>query len=248
MWPYPIDKPALARNQRVAVPARRGFLGPGPRPNAGAYTETVADSSAILSAPEVTRIVRAILPRFEEYVVRYEERKYWPEVYACVRQGFGCPRDVPNDTLRDALLWKYGHLGKPAIPAAHERLILEVQRHWRTVVAELPLDAEATFRVLQKTIGGDTRFITVAFLLHLLRPTEVPIIDRHNFRAVNGFIAGSRPGWLARKKPSRYQDIILVSGFMRAVLPALNGQNPEQNYTERDLDKFLMMYGKFNGR
>ena len=30
------------------------------------------------------------------------------------------PERMAPGTLRDALLWKYGHLGKPAIPPAHE--------------------------------------------------------------------------------------------------------------------------------
>src|SRR5947207_15984695 len=96
-------------------------------------------------------------------------------------------------TLRDALLWKYGHLGKPAIPPAHERLISQLQRGWPAAVAALPNVPKHVFVALDRDFGGKTRFITVAFLLHLLYPSKVPIIDQHNFRAVNALMAEVRP-------------------------------------------------------
>ena len=68
--------------------------------------------------------------------------------------------------------------------------------------------------------GGKTRFITVAFLVHLLHQTTVPTIDQHNFRAVNDLMTSVRPTWKARQRPSKYADILLVSSFMRGLAPS----------------------------
>ena len=196
------------------------------------------------SAPEAREIARAIRPHFRHYVEQYDTKKYWPFIYDRVRKEFRRPAHVTTATLRDALLWKYGHLGKPAIPPAHERLISQVQRGWAATVATLPTAPAAAFVALDRAFGGKTRFITVAFLLHLLHPREVPIIDQHNFRAVNALMREARPGWHPRKKPSRYADLTLVATFMKAVLAAWRRHALYPAPSARDLDKFLMMYGK----
>jgi hypothetical protein len=197
-----------------------------------------------LSDAEAWQIAKAIRPRFEEYVAQYDTKKYWPVVYQRVRREFGQPERLAPGTLRDALLWKYGHLGKPAIPPAHEVLISQLQRGWPAAVAALPGDPEDAFVAIDRDFGGKTRFITVAFLLHLLHPRKVPIIDQHNFRAVNALVAAVRPAWKTRRQPSKYGDISLVAAFMEAVLAAWLRRAPESVPSDRDLDKFLMMYGK----
>lgn len=197
-----------------------------------------------LSGAEAWQIVKAIGPRFTEFASQYDTKKYWPEVYERVGEEFRQPKAVSPGTLREALLWKYGHLRKPVIPPAHERLISHLQQGWPTAIAALPPSPEDAFAALDRDFGGKTRFITVAFLLHLLHPTKVPIIDQHNFRAVNAIMAGVRPTWKSRRQPSQYADIALVAAFMEAVLEAWVPQAPQSAPTDRDLDKFLMMYGK----
>lgn len=202
-------------------------------------------ASAPLSNAETREIARAIMPWFEEYARRFDSKKYWPEVYIRVQREFRQPTRVAPGTLREALLWKYGHLRKRgAIPPDHERLIAEIQNEWPATVAALPGSAEAAFVALNRGFGGRTRFVTVAFLLHLVFPRDVPIIDQHNFRAANALIAGVRPGWRAKKMPSQFGDITLVATFMKAVLAAWRRVAPASVPTERNLDKFLMMYGK----
>ena len=204
----------------------------------------VSVSSDRLAPGEASRIWGRIAPIFPDYLSRYDTDKYPPEVYDRVREAFARPTTVTADTLREAILWKYGHSGKPAIPRAHEQLILQVQRGWPAAVAVLPNEPEQAFDALNRQFGGPTRFITTAFLLHLLHPRTIPIIDQHNFRAVNEYIAECREGWKAKKKPSAYADIVLVSQFMDAVLKEWKDEAPRAVPIDRDFDKFLMMYGK----
>lgn len=203
-----------------------------------------ASMSARLSDAEAWQIAKTIRPGFAECVARYDTKKYPPGVYKRIRREFRQPERVAPGTLREALLWKYGHLGKPAIPTAHELLISQLQRGWPAAVAALPGDPEVAFVALDRIFGGKTRFITVAFLLHLLYTRNVPIIDQHNFRAVNALLADVRPAWRTRWRPSQYGDISLVAGFMEAVLTAWRRRALDSAPRGRDLDKFLMMYGK----
>jgi len=196
-----------------------------------------------LSDVEAWQIVQAIKPRFAEFASQYDTKKYWPDVYERVSRAFLEPKQVGPATLREALLWKYGHLGKPAIPPAHERLISQLQRGWPGSAVAFTTTADS-FGALDREFGGKTRFVTVAFLLHLLRPREVPIIDQHNFRAVNALMVEVRPSWAIRRTPSRYGDVVLIASFMTAVIEAWSQRESNTAPSRRDLDKFLMMYGK----
>ena len=202
-----------------------------------------APISARLSDAEARRVAKKIRPQFAEFVKRFDDRKYPSEVYRRICREFRRPERLPCDTLREALRWKWGHQGKQAIPTAHESLIGELQQSWAAAVAGLPQAPEDAFVALARHLQGKTkRFITVAFLLHLLHPDKVPIIDQHNFRAVNALWAAVRPAWIIKRRPSRYEDIKLVAAFMDAVLSAWRAC--ESAPTARELDKFLMMYGK----
>lgn len=196
-----------------------------------------------LSADEARRIARAIRPSLHEYAARYERRKYWPSVYNSVLRQFGRGDRVPKDAIRDALMWKWGHLGKPTIPSAHRALIIDIQNAWSEAVADLPLAPSDAFAVLNQRFGPK-RFVTIAFLLHLVRPADVPIVDQHNFRAVNWFMREVRPGWRMKGMPTRYRDLETVSTFMASVLIAWRQCMPVSVPTRRRLDRFLMMYGK----
>lgn len=200
--------------------------------------------AGLLSEQEACAIANAIEPQFKMYSAMYDTKKYWPDVYQRACQEFRQPDQVTAETLRDALLWKYGHLGKKNIPSAHELLISDLQKGWGEAMAALPSAPPEAFLALDRGFGGKTRFITVAFLVHLLHPGQVPIIDQHNFRAVNALMRGVRPTWRIRQKPSRYADIELVAAFMRSVLKAWRRNAPETAPPHRELDKFLMMYGK----
>lgn len=193
---------------------------------------------------EARAIVGAIEPQFADFVMSYDTKKYPSDVYQDALAKFRHPANVSPDTLRNALLWKYGHLGKSAIPQHHERLIAEIQSGWSKFVAVLPETPEETFAVLDRDFGGKSRFITVAFLLHLLHHDEVPIIDQHNFRAVNALMTDARPGWPSKKKPSRYADIVVITEFMEGVLAAWGQIALDSLPNDREFDKFLMMYGK----
>lgn len=185
------------------------------------------------------------MPVFDEVAGRFDTRKYPAQVYKEVLDAFKDPTRVSGEAIRKALLWKYGHLPKTgSIPLAHQRLIADVRQVWPRASGMVLTTPDQAFIDIDDLCGGRTRFITVAFLTHLLFPEQVPIIDQHNFRAINGFIHDMQPMWLGRKKPSTWSDVKAVGAFMEGVLSAWMSCSVASVPTRERLDQFLMMYGK----
>ncbi len=199
-----------------------------------------------VTAEEAAHIVAFIRPHFDDYLKGYSERKYPPSDYDKLLCAFGAPRDLDAENIRLAIRWKFGHLGKSRIPSKHEALILELQRKWPEFASHSVLfgSAEALFGHLRRVVGGAHRYITVSFLMHLLRPNEIPIIDQHNYRAMNHFLGQVRPTWLSKSAPTNYADLIALSEFMKGVRCHWNTVDPVTVPSERNLDRFLMMFGK----
>jgi|GEM_PF-443549 hypothetical protein len=199
-----------------------------------------------LSAEEAPRVVELIRPRFEDYVANFNERKYPSGVYEQVRRTFGTPQRVIDSDIRDAICWKFGHLikKKSTIPPSHEALIAELQRKWSIISSDLTGSASEIFLRLRTATGGKGRYVTVSFLLHLLRPSEIPMIDQHNFRAMNHYLMTVRIGWQPKSKPSTYDDLTTLASFMSGTLSSWQAIDPATVPSERELDRFLMMFGK----
>lgn len=195
-----------------------------------------------LSAREIDDITSTVRDEFQHFRIKYDLQKYPQAVYLSALDSFRSPTTIPVGTLREVLLWKYGHLGKARIPGTHDRLILQIQNSWYGAAIELPVGPEQTFDCLNRAFGTPKRFITVAFLTHLLRPRQVPLIDRHNFRAFNLLMSRCRSTWEAKERPTRFSDLTALSTFMAAIRHAWGSASPSL----REMDMFLMMYGKYN--
>jgi hypothetical protein len=197
-----------------------------------------------LTARESSAIVAKIRPIFVDTAARYDAKKYSPDVYKKVRTAFLAPTLVSAEVLRNALRWKYGHRDKSRIPGAHKRLISEIQLKWSRVAHDLPQSPDLAFAFLNARLGGPTRFITVAFLVHLIFQERIPIIDQHNFRAVNALIRHVRPTWRVKENPSRYSDVLVVADFMASVIAAWRDEDLATAPRSSELDRFLMVCGQ----
>ena len=139
----------------------------------------------LLTDSESSLIVEDIRPSFDKFLCQYDEKKYPPKVYDQARRAFSNAGQVGRDDIRSALLWKFGHLGKKNIPAAHERLIDEIAVAWPDISRRLGRSPALVFDQLQQAFGKPKRFVTMSFLVHLLHPDDIPIIDQHNFRGIS---------------------------------------------------------------
>ena len=194
-----------------------------------------------INQTEAKQIAGFISFCFKQISQKYDFKKYPKYVYNGCKIKFSA-LNAANQDIHDALVWKYGHWrkrGKQKFPAVHSNVISEVQGLWPQFKTSnhryLPCD---TFQWWQSK-WPKKRYITVAFITHLIHHNSaIPIIDQHNFRAMNTLIARMKKNHSYKKTPSSWQDISDLKDFMCALLPHLNNVNVS------DLDRFLMMWGK----
>ena len=201
------------------------------------------DTKRRLTQEEAFKVANAIAKDFHDYLKKYKEKKYPPTELAELRAAFSNPMLVTETIIRRALVWKYGNWGKKRIPQAHERIAKKIAVAW----SELPpRGIEATVINLEWWTRriSKTSFITSCFVFHLSDHENVPILDQHNYRAVNYYFRQVRPGWRGKAKPSRFEDLILVKDFMSAVLKNWSGHISDSRPSLDELDRFLMMFGR----
>lgn len=192
-----------------------------------------------LTSTEVRQISERVAPLFDKVLERYDFEKYPADQYERFKREFSDPCRLPP--IEDALRWKWGHWGKANFPQAHKRLIAEISDSWPDFIAgERLRDSRSTFDWWSRRLGRSTTYITVAFVTHLTHHSEsLPIIDQHNFRAMNDLAAKVRGEHKGKKKPSTWADIQSLRSFLLALSSHLEGR------TLGELDRFLMMYGRY---
>lgn len=187
---------------------------------------------------ESKKIIEKISPIFWEYLNQYNENKYPPGVYAELKETFSNPANVEKGDIENALKWKYGHYGKSDFTGNNKKIISDVQNAWSDFEKSIEKnDPETTFNWWNKKLGKN-RFITKAFITHLVHHKKgIPIIDQHNFRAMQSLIHDVRNNYEMKDQPARWNDINRLQDF----IGKLTGQ---MEVSENDMDRFLMMYGK----
>ncbi len=187
---------------------------------------------------EAHRIPTEITPIFSTYLARYSFKKYPAEDYANYKRSFSALK--PTDTeIHNSLVWKWGHFGKDNFPPKQKELIKKVHELWPEFAADQARKiSQHTFAWWREKLPS-TAYISAAYITHLVHHAEpLPIIDQHNFRAMNFYIKKARPSHTSNKVPNSWNDINDLKAFMSVVLKHL----PERTFDE--IDRFLMMYGR----
>jgi hypothetical protein len=208
-------------------------------------SKTVSEIDHLLNLTdfETGAIVRGIEPELLRYANQYDEQKYPPAELVRLRAVFVTPESVLEPDIVAALVWKYGHTGKANFPGQQRALAARIAELWSAnamLPAQDPMDAFRRWRALL----GPTSFITVCFLLHLVHPDALPILDQHNYRSVNRHLATVRPDLRVKAKPSQFEDLLLVRDFGIAVLGGWERYSNSEKPTAGILDRYLMMHGK----
>lgn len=193
-----------------------------------------------ISETEARKVANRMIPIFDQHLNKYSFKKYPAAGYKEYKDSYSSFSN-PNAEIRDSLLWKWGHLGKSNFPQPQKSLIQTIEGIWPDYVnahsKNRPTSNE-TFLWWEEQLPK-TSFITVAYITHLVHHNEpLPIIDQHNFRAMNNFLSQVRSDHTFNQKPSTWNDITDLKSFMETVLKFLPGRSLDQ------LDRFLMMYGR----
>lgn len=192
-----------------------------------------------LTPQQLRQIVGLIGPIFDQVLNEYSYAKYPAADYQRFQNNFST-RTATNLDIEQAMIWKWGHWGKPDFPRHHKNLITEIQELWPEFLRlPPPLPPQQTYEWWEQKLARTTTYITAAYIAHLVHYSEpLPIIDQHNFRAMNCLIKYIDPGHRSKKKPSRWTDIAALKEFMAQLISVL----PNRTFSE--LDRFLMMYGR----
>jgi hypothetical protein len=191
-----------------------------------------------ITTTEAQKVAKTIDPVFDQHLEKYNFDKYPAADYCRYKTSYSSFSN-PNTDIHDSLILKWGHIGKKNFPQHQKQLIKDVEKLWPEFLSFEKRNASAdTFQWWRKKLPK-TSYITVAYITHLVHHGEpLPIIDQHNFRAMNHLLGSIRSDYTIKKKPSTWDDIAELKLFMVAVLQCL----PKRNFGE--LDRFLMMYGK----
>lgn len=191
-----------------------------------------------LTSNEVIAIADTIGAIFDSHLSSYSFKKYPAEDYARYKSVFS-QKTVANNEIHASLVWKWGHVGKNNFPQKQLELIHKIENLWPEYVQTKDCtDAISTFQWWRSKLP-QTAYISAAYLTHLIHYADpLPIIDQHNFRAMNSLVKAVRPNHEATTVPKNWKDIADLQEFMSAVLSHLPGRS------FGELDRFLMMYGR----
>lgn len=188
---------------------------------------------------EAKQIADRIGPIFHLHLNSYDFGKYPPSDYARYKTTFAA-KSIENPEIHGSLVWKWGHFGKDNFPFHQQELIAKVASLWPVYVgSRAEQTAETTFNWWRIELPA-TAYITAAYITHLIHHADpLPIIDQHNFRAMNDLMKAVRSDHEGKKLPRNWTDLANLKTFMLAVLKHL-----PKEHSFGELDRFLMMYGR----
>jgi len=185
--------------------------------------------------------IQFINQHFDFFVKQYDEKKYPSKIYHIAKKRFSS-FTADAEAIKLALELKWGHIGKTNYPNNHKLLIKDIVGEWENFINSNhdKKSPDKNFEWWKNKLAGksSSRYITIAFITHLIHNEEIPIIDQHNYRALNFFTNNLSLSSDFKKRPSNWNDILILKEFTDTILPHLNNTNPQ------DFDKFLMMFGK----
>jgi hypothetical protein len=192
-----------------------------------------------LTSNDILCASRAVRPNLDEYAEKYSDTKYPPAELERLRAAFG-ERRIRAGDIANAFYWKWGHWGKRNFPQRHKILMDKAEEIRPTFLAR-PATATPyeTFKFWNQELGDgqEKRYITRSFLTHLQHPTQIAIIDQHNWRAMLHLLGKCRADLEFAQSPRDYEDLEALSYFVRALVDRLS-------VSTGCVDRFLMMYGR----
>lgn len=173
---------------------------------------------------------------FSELIQKYEAGKYDELEYQRLLRIFQQPAQVGTRDIEDVLAWKYGKTRENLLKKRNYTSVISLfQNNWQDYIEKEITSGEEAFIYWQKKIG--TSFISVAFMVHLLFPNEIPIVDQHTFRGARYFLELVNFNHNIKQAPNSLSEIHMLNKFVHVFSERLGK-------SLREFDKYLMMFGK----
>ena len=184
--------------------------------------------------------IKAEILNYFQYSNDFDVKKYPLSLYKKFKNQFSS-YDKEAD-IASALKWKYGNSQKSNYPDCHKNIIRRVKKLWiKYIHIEDVFSPDLTFCWWHNELGK-TAYITVVWITHLIHhKSGFPIIDQHNFRAMQILKnIGKKDKKKLKKKPSNFRDIQELEDFIAEIRLLFLHKSTMK------IDQFLMMYGKKN--
>ena len=156
---------------------------------------------------------------------------------------FKKPTQVKDDDIKKALKWKYKIYFK-----THWSTTENIQKNWNHFTFFLSCGTPKMKDIYKYWEQKGCSCVTSTWFAHLTLHNDkdiIPIIDQHNFRALNYYAEEYdnqkiNNCWAKKgEKPTSYDDLLNLKKLIIDLL-----EDKELKYEYRDLDIILMMYGK----
>ncbi|MFK7823609.1 MAG: hypothetical protein AB8G05_05605 [Oligoflexales bacterium] len=186
-------------------------------------------------------LYKFVYPIWSLVAAKYDIKKYREDIYNDLKNKFSAGM-LTEELIEVAVRWKYGKLDHNRIPAQHEAII----ENFCKILDKKDLHKKSVRNLIDvfDSIFSDA-YVTKIFFAHLFKPSEIPIIDIHNYASLRYFgvnYCDPDKFKITNKSVSRTKNSILAqSQLLKMMIDDLSFLLKENTY---ECDKFLMMFGK----
>jgi hypothetical protein len=193
-----------------------------------------------LSEKEKRSVASIIQERIDERLGRFPYARYPVEPLEEWRKIFCDKTSVPPLTIKKALGWHFGGWQRQSLPSAVSRTISAILKAWSEFLPLASAEPQEIFRFWQAQLPDwSTGFGAVAFLLHLQRPDDFEIAERHRMEAIRELLQEIGHTEIEQSTGLEFTDLEDYTAIYRAIFPKL----PYKDDSRIKLDRFLKAYG-----
>lgn len=193
-----------------------------------------------LSEKEKRAVAAIVQERIDEHLGRFPYARYPLELLEEWCKIFCDPAFVPPETIKKALGWHFGGWQRQSLPSAVSRTIAAILKAWTEFLPVASSEPQEMFRFWQGQLPDwNTGFSAAAFLLHLQRPDDFELVDRHRMEAMRELLQESLHSGNEASLGLEFADLEDYTSFFRSIIPKL----PYKDDSQIKLDRFLKAYG-----
>lgn len=193
-----------------------------------------------LNEKEKRNIAATIQEKMQAHLSHFPFARYPTEPFQEWQRIFSDPKAVSLDTLKTALSWHFGSWQRKDMALSHRKIVTSIIKAWPEYVEHISQHAEQAITFWEgKLTDWQHGFGAAAFLLHLQRPDQFELADRHRLDAMLDLLKAIDHAEKDRKTTLSLADLQDMTTFFRAILPKMNYGNDSRTV----LDRFLKSYG-----
>lgn len=193
-----------------------------------------------LNEKEKRSIVAVVQEKLDTHLNHFPFARYPMEPLNEWQRIFCDPKTVPSDTLKKALSWHFGSWQRKDLALAHRKIISSIMKFWPEYAEQSAQNVEQAFQFWEKKLSDwHHGFGAATLLLHLQRPDQFELADRHRIDAMFELLKAIEYADKERVNTLSYLDLQDYTSFFRSIFPKL----PHGNESRMKLDRFLKSYG-----